>query len=54
MRADPQTDLPVPQAFNIFGEALSVLRQAPDIPGQAFVLNEIGATHREFGDHEKL
>lgn len=41
------------QALNYFGEALSVLRQAPDIPGQAFVLNEIGATHREFGDQRE-
>jgi CHAT domain-containing protein len=38
------------QAFNIFDKALSVLLPAKDIPGQAFVLNETGATHRDFGD----
>ena len=36
------------QAFNNFREALSVL--AADPPGQAFALNEAGATHRDFGD----
>lgn len=41
------------QAYSIFREALLVLQQASDIPGQAFVLNELGAIHRDFGDQQE-
>jgi CHAT domain-containing protein/Tfp pilus assembly protein PilF len=38
------------KALDHFREALAELQQAGDIAGQAFVLNETGFTHRDFGN----
>ena len=46
---DVRTDL-FDRALNPLRDALSLLRDAGDVNGEAFVLNEIGAAYRDFGD----